>query len=169
MNHLALKICIAVLAFALGLTVAGLWSRLMWLNTPEQSSATYNINGRVSEIGLEHSCYLRCLSDRVVLRSDGTAERMTDDYPDKVLYRGRVKAEDFFRLAEMLEAREFFSLDEKYFPVTTHSSDVMINAVRDGERKTVWREMSMRNAQTEEIEATIEEIVRRVEWIRAEK
>src|SRR5215212_5210407 len=118
MRGIALKICTATLTFCVGLAVAVVWKGVSF-GLPERENFPGGSVSRVSEIRLEHSCYLVCFDRQVVLRNDGTAERVISGGPDEGAYRGEVKAADYLRLAKFLEEGGFFSLDVNYIPVTS--------------------------------------------------
>ena len=115
------------------------------------------------------------------LRSDGTAEYVGDVSPerrgevrderlvagatDRVRYRGRVSAEQFRRLSEVIMRNDFRSMPEGFpgyldVPMTT------TGVVFAGRRKEVSDQMGVRGEGLAEINRAIAQVVGHIKWER---
>lgn len=103
---------------------------------------------------------------KLVLRADGKAYRVSglSDAPQKTT--ANLSPEVFNRLSQLLTARKFFEMKDRYTPdpMRTDGPSVYINAVRGGQRKTVDNYMDGAPVEVWGIEQAIRGVASQLDW-----
>lgn len=124
---------------------------------------------KITEISLENGPgfvappYKR---DKIVLRADGKAYRISglSNAPRKSM--ATLRPELFNRLSQLLTARNFFEMKDRYTPdpMATDGPSMYIAAVRGGQRKTVDNYMDGAPVEVWGIEQAIRGVASQLEW-----
>ena len=149
--------CLAMFLLALGTTVSGR------ADGPPPADP-------ITEISLERTlCFGSCPADKVVLRSDGTATYTGKNYVERIgTYEGRMRQEDYAKLAELMEARKFFEMQGRYLAAVTDHPSVITSATRGGKTKVVDNYADSGPIELWGIEKTIQGVVAGIKWKRDE-
>jgi hypothetical protein len=118
------------------------------------------------------------------LRGDGTAEYVGDvsperrgearggktmaESPERVRYRGRVSAEQFHRLSELIYRNDFRSMPEG-FPGYVDAPMTTTGVLFADGRKEVSDQMGARGERLAEINWAIEQVAGQITWERGDK
>jgi hypothetical protein len=134
-------------------------------------SAALLAESPVTEISLQRTpCFGSCPVDKVVLHSNGSAEYTGTRFVELLgTYTGRISAEDFKRLAKMLEDKQFFEMNDDYRKPITDQATLITRATRGGKAKEVKDYGSAAPKAMQEIEKAIVEAMGKIAWKPSEK
>lgn len=101
-------------------------------------------------------------------RGEARDERSTAAGAARVRYRGRVSAEQFRRLSELIIRNDFRSLPEG-FPGYAGAPMTTTAVAFAGGRKEVSDQMGVRGERLAEINRAVEQVAGRIEWAQEAK
>ncbi len=121
----------------------------------------------ISQISIERDCFGCASGALLVLRADGTAQRMqrgkarhgTQD----LATAGRVRAEDFAALARLVDAQQFFTLADEYQdPDLRDGPWTIVSVVRGAQEKRVFRRDEAGPVALKLLELRIDEVAAKI-------
>ncbi|WP_435018613.1 DUF6438 domain-containing protein [Tundrisphaera sp. TA3] len=120
----------------------------------------------IAEITLERTpCFGTCPVDVIVLRSDGTAEYLGEEYVERHgKYRGKVSKEDFDRLARLLAEVKFFDLKEAYTAPISDLPTYITSVKRGKATKKVSNYADAAPKGLGEVEKEIVKVMEKIAW-----
>jgi hypothetical protein len=126
----------------------------------------------ITQISIERDCFGCASGSLLLMRADGSAQRVQRGKARHgtvdVLARGSVRAEDFAALARLVEAQQFFAMDDEYQdPDLRDGPWTLTSVVRGAQEKRVFRRDEAGPEALKVLELRIDEMAAKITFVAA--